>query len=431
MAHGNNGSGELPVLRLEGLPAGLRAAAPVLIVLGGALFVAALLANAERAWQSYLFNWIYFTGIAQGAVMLAMVVMMTKGLWSRTTRRIALSFVAPLPILYLLIIPIWVAAPGLFPWVEHVDPPGKAVYLNVPFMVARQAILAGATLVLSLAFAFWALRPDVGLVRDGATGRLRSLYDRFTRNWRGQEVEEALAHRRIAVIGPILVIAYALSWSVLAWDFVMSLEDHWFSTMIGPYVFMAAFLSGVAMTTIATLIYRRHLGLERFIPPNHIHDLGKMTFAFCVFWAYLWFSQYIVIWYGNLEHEQAFFHHRFSLPFRPVMQTAFLCVFVLPFFGLLGVTPKKTPNILGFFCGTVLFGLWVERYMLIYPSFYHRGDSVPLGWIEVGPALLFAGIVLGGVLWFAQRFPLFQLWQPMGELELEGVTVEVTEAQRL
>jgi hypothetical protein len=103
----------------------------------------------------------------------------------------------------------------------------------------------------------------------------------------------------------------------------------------------------------------------------------------------------------------------------------FACLFVLPFFGLLGVTPKKKPEIYTIFAGIILVGLWLERYLLVYPSHYAGADSLPLGWQEVGTGLLFAGLLLTTLLWFAARFPLFQIWVPQSELELEGLEVEV------
>jgi hypothetical protein len=425
MAH--NETQELPLRRLESIPGALKAGIGALIIIGVLLFGLALFTDAERAWRSYLVNWLFFTGIAQGAVILSAVVMITKGLWSRPLRRFALSWGAYLPIGYLLLIPIWVAAPDIFPWVEHVDPPGKAAYLNVPFMVIRQVVLIGILLTLSLILMRTALRPDVGLVKEGADGKLRVLYDRFTRNWRGQEVEETVASHRLTRLGPAIAIAFAFAWSVLAWDLVMSLENHWFSTMIGPYVFMGAFLTGVAATAITTVVYGHRAGFGDYIAPNHFHDIGKLTFGFCVFWTYLYFSQFIVIWYGQLAVEQAFFNHRFAPPFKIISQLAFACVFVLPFFGLLGVTPKKRPAILATFAAIVLFGMWLDRYFLIYPSFYHGQESLPLGWQEIGPAALFAGLLLACHTWFAQRFPMMQVWQPLGEVELEGVEVEVAQ----
>src|SRR5690606_17606918 len=105
-------------------------------------------------------------------------------------------------------------------------------------------------------------------------------------------------------------------------------------------------------------------------------------------------------------------------PYRVIAQIVFLCLFIMPFGGLLGVAPKKRPEILATFAAIILLGLWLERYLLVYPSLYIGVEQVPLGWQEIGMGLGFVGLLVGSVLAFATRFPLFQLWQPAGELEL-------------
>src|SRR5690606_37047833 len=202
------------------------------------------------------------------------------GVWARSVRRIALSFVAFLPIALVLFLPILFGARSIFPWIE--DPvPGKDVYLNVPFLAVRDLVSLGAVLVLSILFAYWSLRPDAALARDRAPDRARGLYDRLTRGWLGQREEEEQAHRKISRLGPALALVYAVGFSFIAWDLVMPLEPHWFSPLIGPYFFMAALLGGIAATAVLTIIYRGRLGLADAIDPPQFHDLGKLTFAFC------------------------------------------------------------------------------------------------------------------------------------------------------
>jgi Ni/Fe-hydrogenase subunit HybB-like protein len=413
---------EMPVYRIESTPRALRIAIPVLIVLGVIVFIAALLTDVERAWRAYHMNWLYFTSIAQGGFMLAVVTTIAKGMWSRPIRRIALAFSAFLPIAYLLVIPIFIGAEHIFPWIHH-PVAGKDVYLNVPFMVVRQLLGLGIMFTLSLVFAYWALRPDLGQLRDQVPERLRGLYGRMTVGWRGQEAEELLAHRRLTVLAPAVAIAYAVGMGVMSWDFVMSLEPHWFSTLIGPYVFMGAFLGGLMTIAIITVIVLRRLNMWDVILPTTLHDLGKLCFGFTIFWAYLFFSQFIVIWYAKFPHEQAFIVHRFVPPFRLVSQIVGTLLFVVPFFGLMGVKPKKTPLILMTFAIISLVGLWLERYILVYPSLYIGTPVLPIGWQEFGMALPFAGLFLASLMWFMTRFPLFQLWIPASELELEGLEV--------
>jgi hypothetical protein len=426
MAHASHEQHETPFIRFEKMPGGLRAAAFGMIALGATVWVLALLTSGDRAWHAWLYNWLFFTGISAGAVMLAAVVTITKGKWSGSIRRIALSFAAFLPIAFVLMLPMFFGADHIFPWL-HEPVAGKEAYLNLPFLIVRNVVLFGLFVLLSLVFARAALRPDVGAVRSKMTGAVAAQYERMSEGWRGQGAEELHAYRRTARLAPALALLYAAAFSVIAWDFVMSLEPHWFSTLLGAYMFMGALLGGIAATSILTRAWARKLGFEHLILPSQWHDLGKLMFGFCVFWAYLFFSQFIVIWYGLLPGEQTFVIHRFTPPFSLISKTVFACLFVIPFFGMLGVAAKKTPRIQNAFAGIILLGLWLERWLLVYPSLNLGAERLPLGWQEIGTGLLFAGLLLFSVGWFATRFPLLQIWKPLSEVELAGIPVEVAE----
>ncbi len=423
MAHDAT-TNELPYARLEHWPAGLRNSAIGLTVLGAIFFALALVVDADRAWHAYLFNWLFVTSIAQGAVMFAVLVTITRGMWSRPIRRIALAFVAFLPVAYVLLLPMLFAADHIFPWL-HEPVAGKEAYLNRPFLIIRQVVALGVLFWMSTVFARASLRPDVGMVRSKMSGAIAALYERMADGWQGQEAEESRAFRRTTRLAPALALVYAVGFSLIAWDFVMSLEPHWFSTLIGPYFFMPAILGGMAATAILTLWLTRKLGMPGIVAPSQYHDLGKLIFGFCIFWAYLFFSQFIVIWYGMLPLEQSFVIHRFTAPFSTIAKIVFACLFVIPFFGMLGVATKRNPRTLTVFAGVILTGLWLERWLLVYPSHNLGAATLPLGWQEFGVALLFFGLLLGSLGWFATRFPLFQIWQPMSEIELAGVPVVV------
>ena len=424
MSHDIRELAELPVRRLERMPALLRLLIPIFLAVGLVALVGAFLTDADRAWRAYHFNWLFFTSVAQGAVILAVVVTITRGLWSRPVRRLALSFVAFMPIAFVLVLPMLLfGADSIFPWVR--DPgsmqSGKDAYLNVPFLSLRTVVLLGVLILLDLAFAYWALRPDLGRLRDSVDQHLRGLYGRFSGNWQGLEIEEMRSYRKIAKLGPLTAAVWAIAFGVLAWDYVMSLEPHWFSTMIGPYFFMTGFLGGIAATGLLCVLHVLRNNQGDVILGQNFHDLGKLTFGFCVFWAYLFYSQFIVIWYGMLPIEQAWINHRFGMPFQPFMIAVFFCLFVLPFFGLLGVTPKRRPRIYALFASIIVIGVWLERFILVYPSHYAGGDNVPFGWPEIGIALFFAGLLLSAMMWFQTRFPIYQIWQPVSEIELLGV----------
>src|SRR5262245_4541580 len=162
MSHDLKHLPDLPFRRLDPVPGVLRLAAPVLIAVGLFAFITTVMGDAARAFRSYHFNWLFFTTVAQGAVTLAAVVTITRGLWSRPIRRIALSFVSFLPVAYVMVLPILLlGARYIFPWVDH-PVEKKAAYLNLPFMTIRTLVLLGVLFGLDLVFAFWSLRPDLG-----------------------------------------------------------------------------------------------------------------------------------------------------------------------------------------------------------------------------------------------------------------------------
>ena len=419
MAHEVAEVKEMPVRRLEGMPSALKLTLIALLVVGVVAFVASVMTDPARAWRSYLFNWLYWTSIAQGGVILAAAITIARGKWARPVRRIALSQVAFLPIAFVLMLPLFFVGEHIFTWYGQ-DLHGKEAYLNMPFLSVRNIVLFGALVCVSMLFAYWSLRPDLGRLRDSAPESLRGLYARFSRNWRGEAVEDAEAQRKTGIYAPVMALLWAAALSVIAWDFIMSQEEHWFSTLIGPYFFMGGFLAGIALTGILSSIYRSKLDLGGVIQTPQFHDLGKLTFGFSVFWAYMFWSQYVTIWYGMLPWEQTFLVHRLQAPYLAIAFLAFLGLFLIPFIGLLGAAPKKKPAILSTFGIVILVGLWIERYVLIYPSFYHELDSAVFGWQEIGAALPFAALFIGSIVFFATRFPIVQLWQPISEELMEA-----------
>lgn len=415
---------EMPLVRLDQTSSKVKGIAIALLVLGGLAVAASFAVDAERGWRAYLFNWLFWTSVAQGAVIFSAAVTMARGIWSKPVRRISLSFVAFLPISVILLIPLLLAGDNILPWVGQEMHGGKEKWLNLPFLGARNLILIAVLTIVSVIYAYWALRPDIGLIRDQAPARLRGLYERMTRGWQGQEREEAIATRRLSVYGPVMALLWATAHSVLSWDFIMSLEENWFSTMIGPLFFMGGFLGGIAATAVLTSLYREKLGLKEIIQTPQFHDLGKLTFAFCVFWIYLFWSQFLVIWYGLLPAEQPYLVHRFQAPYGSITTLVVLLLFVVPFIGLISAVAKKSPVTLSFFAVVVLVGLWLERYMQTYPSYYHADPQIVFGWQEIGFALPFAGLLILSLAYFANRFPLVQIWQPLVEELWTGSTEE-------
>jgi len=401
------------------------------VIVGLISFVIRLGQNPESAWISYVTNWLFFTSVSIGGVLFAVVTWIVKAKWNWSVRRVSQSFVAFLPISFLLMLPMLGIGETYFPWIEmmETDPvvANKAAWLNMPFLVTRNVVMLGLLFGMALYFVYHAVRPDMGLIQDsdGSDSARASWRNRLTQGWRGQEQEEVNSYSRMTKLGPAFVMIYALTMTIVSYDWVMSLEPHWFSTMMGPWFFMGAFWTGIAGTALWSLYLRtQDTAFENHIGLQQRWDLGKLSFAFCVFWTYLFFSQYIVIWYGKLPWEQAWIIRRSDPPWGAYSALVIVLCFIIPFAGLIGRKPKMKPALLATFTSIILFGVWLERYGMVAPSLYHEGDPIFTYWQPL-IGLMFLGLYILAVRWFLSTFPAIQVWQPMVDAETLEAEVAV------
>src|SRR5438552_8300492 len=203
----------------------------------------------------------------------------------------------------------------------------------------------------------------------------------------------------------VMTMAFAFGYTLLGFDFVMSLNHKWMSNLYGAFYFMGGFLGALGALAVLSLALRRAMGLQALISARQLHDLGKLVFGFTVFWGYLLWAQFLVIWYGNIPEETYFIFYRLWGPWRPVGAAVFILVFVVPFIGLLGVKPKKYPPTFALFSLVSLTGIWLERYLEIVPS-VNGGAGPAIGLPELGATLLFAGLFLLSLGWFGARYPM-------------------------
>jgi len=425
---------EIPI-RFLSRSKGLNLFLGVLILVGLGAFVMALMQDPAQAWRAYVVNWLFFTSVAAGAMALVAATTITKARWNWSVRRVSLAFAAFLPLSFILLLPMLGLREGYFPWIEAMayDPivQRKAAYLNIPFLITRNVLGAAVLFGTFIYMAYLYVRPDMGLVKDGGKGMddpaRKRWVERLTQGWEGQEKEEVRSYRRLKVLAPASVLIYAVIMSIFSFDWAMSLEPHWFSTIFGAWFFMGALWGGVAASAWATVYAKgKDPDLNKLMGTQQLHDLGKLSFAFTVFWAYLFFSQYLVIWYGKLPWEQAWIIHRAEAPWGSLSVLTFVLCFLIPFAGLIGMKAKITPWSLRLFTTVILVGLWMERYLMVVPSI-HDGNPT-ISWVEPAIGLLFLGLFLASVRWFLVTFPAVQVWQPMTEPESLEAEVPVGEA---
>jgi hypothetical protein len=381
-----------------------------LALLGLVLFGSALGgADAARTWHLFQVNWVYFTGLAGGSVALAAAHKVVNARWSGLVIRFAEASVAFLPISLLgLVLIFTVGYPHIYGHMAgelHALEHGKAVWLSHGVMFGRLLVLLVALYMVGWRLVRADMVPDMFAAKDVVSGGRRGLFERMTAGYDGSEGSIEANERRIRRMAAIYVVLYAIGLTAVAFDGMMALQPHWYSNLFGGWYFMGSFLAGHMLLALMLIYGGRQLGIADLISPKQRHDLGKLCFGFTVFWTYLMWAQFQVIWYGNMPEETGFVYSRLWGHWLPVAKLVFLGMFIVPFFGLLGVGPKKARVTLGFFAAVSLVALWLERYLLVVPSIT-AFDGPVLGLPELGPTLLFAGLYLLVYALFARTFPM-------------------------
>jgi hypothetical protein len=356
-------------------------------ILGGIILVLGLLGgHPERTWWAYHTNFVFWVGLAQGMVIFAATQKLAKGHWSGVIIRFAEAGAAFTTVAVLLFIGLIIGRQYIFTWIHEPRPEIGWWLTNKWFFVRNGAILVILSW-LSWRFVRRDTAPDVREVVGGETVA---------------RIEDA---PRISREAAILILAYAFGYSLLGYDLIMSLSTKWVSNLFGAFYFMGSFLAGLMMLAVLAIVLRRTMGLAGIYTTRQQHDLGKLCFGFTVFWAYLMWSQFLVIWYGNLPEETYFIFYRLYGVWRPVGIAVFLLVFMIPFIGLLGMKPKLfAPTMVGFALIS-LAGIWLERYLEVVPAVNHGGGPA-IGLPEIGVALFFGGLFFLSWAWFAGRYPI-------------------------
>lgn len=362
----------------------------VLIFLGVLSFVFLMIKDKERAWHAYLTGYFYFASLALGGLFFAAIQHMTKAGWSVNIRRFSESLTSFIPYAAGAAVVLLIGMPYLFEWTDkaHVaaDPllAGKASYLNVTFFVIRMIAFFGLWMFFQKKIVGMSLTQD-------KTG--------------DQNITHKLASYSVA-----FVLVFALSYSFFSVDLIMSLEPHWFSTIFGVYCFAGMFQSTVATLILMTIYFMRQGKLNGLVDENHLHDLGKFLFAFTVFWAYIAFSQFMLIWYANLPEETIFYQPRMAGAWTWVSVLLIVFKFIVPFLALLPKWAKRNQNHLIAVSILILLMQYVDMYWLIFPNL--NSEEVVGGVLDFLVWGGFLGLFLMAVTRFWSKHPIVPVRDP-------------------
>ncbi len=354
--------------------------------------------HADRAWQAYLINFLFFSAIAQGALLFSTLMHTVKAQWSRSIARVADAFAAFFPLSMILFFFLFFGYSHVFPWLGQ-DLHGKEIWLNLPFLFFRDMIGMGILYGCGLAYLYYRLY--FMLKTRPSTQPLACL---LQAHWRRHPPDEDAFNRRQTRWAILYMLAFALVLSLLGYDLVMAADPHWFSTLFGAYSFVKAIYIGFGALIMVCAAMHLHPDLPVAFPENQFHDIGKLFFAFCLVWADFFYAQFVVIWYGNIPEETVYIIERtMRWPWGGLAWLIFIVCFIGPFLILINRDIKTRPKAMIAICSAVLAGIWLEHYLLLGPAFY--GHHMPFFWAEAMLAPGFFGLLAWAVTTCFQQFP--------------------------
>jgi hypothetical protein len=331
-----------------------------------------LWADRQRFWANFLLWFLFLLTIGLGSLFTVALNRLVGARWSvplrRAPERMASLVVLAAPLALLALF----ALRDLYPWTlpEAAHNPvlaAKSAWLNVPFFVVRVVVC-----VLLWLF-FFALLVGGSLRQDKTRDPVHSV--------------------RAKWLAPLFMVVFALTITVVAFDWISSMDPEWYSDMFGVYLFVGTFLAGLAASTLAALFLRSR-GRLPGVGTDHLYNLGGLMFAFTVFWAYIGFAQYMLIWYADMPEEVVWYQHRIEGPWLSVALVLALVHFLLPFCLLLARGAKGDPRTLAAVSVAMLGAHLIDLYWMVFPVL---GKGLPLGWPELSFALLFLALGFGWV----------------------------------
>ncbi|MGH7824001.1 MAG: hypothetical protein ACREQ7_02305 [Candidatus Binatia bacterium] len=346
--------------------------------------------SRQQFFQSYLFAYLFWLGLALGCLGITMLHNLSGGAWGVVIRRLLESGIKTLPLMALLFLPLLFGLESLYEWAR----PGavaqdallrhKAVYLNVPFFQARAVLYFALWIGAAFLLTRWSEQHD-----DTGDPRL-------------------IARLRM-LSGPGLVM-YGLTITFASIDWVMSLEAHWYSTIYGVHFLGGHALTAFAFAILLAGILARRAPLSGVVAASHFLDLGNLLLAFVMLWAYFAFSQWIIIWAGNLPEEITWYAHRNSGGWEWITRSLIVFHFFLPFLLLLSRITKRRAQTLSAVAGAIIVMRLVDIFWYTVPAF-HPG-YFQIHWMDIVAPVGLGGVWLATFLWQLRRMPLLPLHDP-------------------
>jgi hypothetical protein len=354
--------------------------------------------DPQKFWSSYLTSLMFWLALAIGGLFFVLVQHAARAGWSIAVRRLAENMALALPVMGgLALVLVFAGSHDLYHW-THIDDPkvledsvltAKRAYLNDASFHGRAIAFVAVWTVLGFFFWRWSTQQDTSADPKPLSQRMR-------------------------FFAPIGIVLFAFTLTFAAFDWLMSLDPHWFSTIFGAYYFAGCVVSTHSFLAILVILLHRSGYLRGVATKEHFHDLGKYMFAFTVFWAYMAFSQYMLIWYATIPEETEWFSYRGQGDWLWYSVIFVFVRFVFPFLGLISRHIKRNPNTLMFWAVWILVAQLIDMYWLVQPALAHaRGvHEISLDLYDITTFVGIGGLFIAVVTWGIAKFPLVPLKDP-------------------
>ncbi|MGZ3744690.1 MAG: molybdopterin oxidoreductase [Pseudobdellovibrionaceae bacterium] len=396
----SNHSQELHVGKFEA-SSKLKLMSYVFIAIGLITFALGLMKNQERVWAAYLVSFFFFSCVGLGGLFWTSLQNLVKAGWSVSIRRYAEGLTAYLPVMVVTSLILVLGLKYLYPWADHEKVAesallqNKATFLNTTFLIIRLLVFGLGMLAFRQVIVGNSLKQD-------KTG------------------DEQLSHKNVGYsIG--FVLFFAITFSLFSVDMLMSLLPTWYSTIFGIYCFSGLFQALFAVLIPIVIFMRRAGFVKGYVTEEHLHDLAKFMKGFTVFWAYIAFSQFMLIWYANIPEETEYYIMRAQNGWMAISFALLIFRFIVPFLALLPKGLKRNENHLLVVSGLILVMQYVDIYWMVYPNFFD--GKLTFGFMEIGMFLGFAGLFLMVLFRFLSKNNLVALKDPRLK---EAITHHVT-----
>lgn len=373
-----------------------------------------LFGDAALTWGAFYVNAVYFQGLALGGVMTAVIMQIVRATWGAPVRRLAEANVAYLPVALCVFLVTYFGKEHIFYWGRH-PMPGRELWMTPNFVYFRFFVLFSFLYILMIRFVAMSLRGDVGLARDRSMNKAcwnLPVHRWLISGWKGER-EVLPLQRKMSVSAPVIVLFYAVTVSLFSFEMIMGQNPNWYSNLFGAFIFVSQIYIGWAGLALMTMFFsKRNKGFGELITSQQYWDLGKLNLGFCMLWGYMFWSQFLTQWYGNLPEETQWLILRTrEFPWKGLSWVVFPMCFIIPFVSLLSRDIKKNTVTYSIVCVILMAGVWLDRYLIIMPELSpHR---IPLGVTEVGIFLGFLGAYLLCVRSFLSKYPYVPVSHPL------------------